>query len=81
MFDWHPVTIPVLVGRKLIAIYDDGSGAVLLYRHDGGYIDAEGTDCDDNWFRLYCGQWAYLPLGFEFWCERGNEPMTLKEAA
>ncbi len=62
------------VGSKFVLLYDDGSGASLYFRHDSGYIDADGDECDaldEN------RMWAYLPAGFEFWCEGACEPITL----
>ena len=64
---WHGKDRRPDVGRKFVALYDDGSGAALLYRHDDGFIDSDGDDyqalkdCYD-W-------WAYLPDDFEFRCE------------
>lgn len=65
---------PPEVGSKFVALYDDGSGAGLYFRHDGGYISAEGEEAD-----VLSGveAWAYLPAGFEFWCEGISEPVTL----
>ncbi len=63
-------------GHKIITLHDDGSGAALLFVHDGGVIDSDGDDYDtigspQTW-------WAYLPDEFEFWCEGlPEEPVTL----
>lgn len=72
---WHPVSELPDVGRKFIALYDDGSGALMAWRHDGGFIDQEGEEFDvlKNFDR-----WSYLPNDLEFWCEvRAEDPMTL----
>jgi hypothetical protein len=58
-------------GRKIVALYDDGSGGQLFFAHEGGLIDADGHDRDDldNF-----SAWAYLPPGFKLWCElRGDD--------
>lgn len=48
MTEWHifPVDKPD-VGRKFIAVYNDGSGAQLFYAFDGGYLDVGGDEYDD----------------------------------
>lgn len=63
-------------GHKIITLHDDGSGAALLFVYDGGVIDSDGGDytkigSPQTW-------WAYLPDGFELWCEGISEdPVTL----
>lgn len=73
---WRPIDQAPDLGRKIVALYDDGSGASMFWRHDGGYIDAYG----DEWGELpdHYALWTYLPDSFQFWCEyRSDEPMTL----
>jgi hypothetical protein len=71
------------VGRKFIALWDDGSGAALLYRHDDGFIDSDGDD--STVLSTSLDRWAYLPDDFEFRCELvaepGEAPMSLTVAA
>lgn len=68
-------TLPDL-GRKFIAIYNDGSGANLFFRYDEGCLDQEGEEGPTDWDAYGC--WAYLPDGLKFWCELWeDEPMTL----
>jgi len=73
---WHKLDTLPDVGRKFIALFNDGSGAVMFWRHDGGYIDSDGDDClfeVDQYDR-----WAYLPDELEFHCEvRSEDPMSL----
>lgn len=63
------------IGKRFIALYNDGSGAKLFFRSIKGYLDAEGDKnypddfLDDYWY------WAYLPNNFKFFCEeRSEEP-------
>jgi len=64
------------VGCKFIALYSDGSGATMFFRHDGGFIDCEGDDygaMSDSY-----DLWTELPQDKEFYCEiRSPDPMTL----
>lgn len=77
---WHPITERPESGRKIIALYNDGSGAEMLYVYDGGVIDNDGDDyygAMPDWFEENFDLWAYLP-DKEFWCEaRAEDPMTL----
>ena len=75
---WQTMDTAPEVGSKFIALYNDGSGAVMFYRHDDGYIDHEGADRTSVDFSKF-GKWAYLPAGFELWCEMGVEPIELPE--
>ncbi|MBO4228036.1 hypothetical protein [Bradyrhizobium neotropicale] len=73
---WHTMDKLPEVGRKFICLYNDGSGAVMFWRHDDGYIDQEGDDCRLEPSKY--DRWAYLPDELEFWCEtRAEDPMTL----
>jgi hypothetical protein len=71
-FQWRKKDEQTDVGRKFIALWDDGSGAALLYRHDDGFIDSDG----DDYSRMHDGMgiWAYLPDDIEFHCELVSEP-------
>jgi hypothetical protein len=63
-------------GCKFIALYNDGSGSGLFFRHDDGFIDEDGDDRIE--LSEGYGLWTELPLGFKFWCEgRSEEPMEL----
>jgi hypothetical protein len=69
-------------GRKVVMIYNDGSGAVLLWRYDDGFIDADGDDLGTEWWHANVGAWIYLPDEVDFWCEvRAEDPMTLRAPA
>lgn len=77
MTHWKPlVEDPPPSGCKFIALYSDGSGSGMFWRHDDGYIDCEGdeyTTLSDNY-----DLWTELPQDKEFWCElRSEEPMSL----
>ncbi len=77
MTDWRSLEgDPPQVGQKFIVLYNDGSGAAMFWRHDGGYIDSDG----DEYEELSEGYdlWAELPQDKEFWCEvRSEDPMSL----
>jgi hypothetical protein len=64
---WHSFADEPKVGRRIVAIYNDGSGAVLLYRTGQAYIDEDGCEKDvmGNGFSM----WAYLPANVKLWCE------------
>ncbi len=64
---WFKMDVLPEVGRKFIALYNDGSGACMFWRHDDGFIDQDG----DESAALGEGydRWAYLPDELEFWCE------------
>lgn len=77
-WDTHPSS-----GRKIVALFNDGSGATLFWVHDDGVIDCEGLDMWGGWesgtLSDRYSMWAYLPDTFEFFCEqRSGDPMTLK---
>ena len=56
------------VGKKIVAFFDDGSGADLYYRHeDGTYIDAEAIEgYSTSLTGLGYSTWDYLPDDFIF---------------
>jgi len=67
--------------RKIVALYNDGSGANLFYVTDfGELIDSDGesaNNLDDGGY----GLWAYIPDAHRLWCEwRADEPMILPSA-
>lgn len=74
---WRRVDALPDVGRKFICLWNDGSGAVMYWRHDHGYIDQEGDEFNEiDWLKI--DRWAYLPQDLEFWCEtRAEDPMAL----
>jgi hypothetical protein len=75
---WHPVTELPEEGRKVVAIYSDGSGAPLLWKHDYGFLDQEGDEVSHDWFYGNVSVWSYLPDSVEFWCENlAEDPITL----
>ena len=78
MADWKPLAEdPPPVGCRFIALYNDGSGSSMFWRHDYGYIDCEGGEYEELPSESY-DLWIELPDGKEFWCEvRSDEPMSL----
>lgn len=62
--DWHPITDKPASGKRIVALYNDGSGSTLFLVHDHGVIDSDGDEYSglsaDN-YEL----WAYLPDTFE----------------
>ena len=77
---WRPANVAPEAGRKIVAIYEDGSGAELFWAHDDGLISDDGDEYGRE--RLTDGPfsiWAYLPDGHDLWCERrAEDPMTLR---
>lgn len=71
------------IGRKFVALYSDGSGAAMFWRHDAGFIDQDGNEWSENdhWetaWKVNYDRWAYLPADLGFWCEvRADDPMSL----
>lgn len=65
------------VGRKFIALFNDGSGAGMFWRYDDGFIDQDGND--EATLGSSYDRWAYLPDDLEFWCETvAEDPMVLR---
>ena len=65
------------IGRRHVRLYEDGSGAVLLVRHDTGLLDAEGCDFEPH-SNYPLGLWAYTPNGFRLWAEdHGDNRLTV----
>jgi hypothetical protein len=68
-------------GRTIMtkALFDDGSGSTMYWRHDDGFIDSDGgeyTELPDHY-----SLWTELPEGITFWCEdRSEDPMTLRQS-
>jgi hypothetical protein len=65
--DWHPRDEKPESGRRIVALFNDGSGARLLWVHDHGMMDNDGDESEAIG-KDYC-QWAYLPDGFRIWIE------------
>ncbi len=67
---------PPPVGCRFVALYNDGSGSEMFWRHDHGFIDCEGDEYEEmsEGYDL----WTELPQAKKFWCEhRSDDPMTL----
>lgn len=54
-------------GQRIVALYSDGSGAVLFLTHDGGAIDADGDEWPGRIDEF--SHWALLPEGIELFFE------------
>jgi hypothetical protein len=78
---WRLVAERPAYGRKIIALFDDGSGANLFFTHEDGLIDAEGTEYGWTYLEDSHIEWTYLPDGFRLWCEdRDEDPFTFPAA-
>jgi hypothetical protein len=72
-------------GTRIIAPYNDGSGAKLfavVEDDEGGIqlIDSDGDEYDADYLTggERFGLWACLPEGSKLWCElTSNEPINL----
>jgi hypothetical protein len=76
---WHTFADKPETGRKIVALYDDGSGAAMFFVHDDGFIDQDGDELPNVGS---CDRWAYLPDELEFWCEtRAEDPVIFSRPA
>jgi hypothetical protein len=68
---WNAMNVKPESGRRIVCLFDDGSGANVFLTHDGGRLDEHGVeDSYDGYNR-----WAYLPDDFRLWFE-DDEPLT-----
>jgi hypothetical protein len=66
------------IGSKFVALYSDGSGAVMLWRHDAGFLDLDGYEWHGSEIDDVFDLWMTLPDSKQFFCEtRGEDLMTL----
>lgn len=75
---WHSVEDEQpKVGSRFACLWNDGSGSIMYWRHDHGYIDQDGDEITEiDWCKI--DRWAYLPSDFSLWCEtRAEDPMSL----
>jgi hypothetical protein len=62
-------------GRRVVILYEDGSGAFIGYWTGETLLDHDGED--HGWREEPGAMWAYLPKGFTLWCEdRQDDPFT-----
>ena len=63
---WNGMDVKPESGRRIIAIFDDGSGSKMLLVHDDGFLDTDGDDAslEEGYFL-----WAYLPDDLKLWFE------------
>ena len=75
---WHSVAERPDVGKRIIAPYNDGSGAAMFLVADGCLVDPDGGEYPADYLEDHeaFGQWAYLPDGVTLWFEgrEGGEP-------
>lgn len=62
--DWHPITEKPESGTRIVALYNDGSGAALFLVHDHGVTDHDGDEYSGVTAENF-DRWAYLPNDFE----------------
>jgi hypothetical protein len=68
---WHDRSDKPESGRRIVALFSDGSGATLFWVHDHGLMDQDGEDREilgKNYER-----WAYLPDDYRTWIEDNLE--------
>lgn len=76
---WHWCdTVRPDEGRRVIILYEDGSGAFMGYWTGETLIDQDGEDY--GWREEPGAMWAYLPKGYSLWCEtRAEDPFTFPD--
>jgi hypothetical protein len=62
---------------RIVALYDDGSGAHLFYFDGHQFHDEDGAVRDglENSFSM----WAYAPEGTRLWCELCDDPVDFHQ--
>lgn len=72
--EWHHQTTRPEEMRRIVMLMSDGSGATLCFWTGETLFDQDG---DERPWPDVDTQWAYLPKGFELWCENVEDsPMT-----
>jgi len=66
--EWHPVTEAPDPGRRVVALFNDASGAQLFWVHDHGLMDNDGQEGDKLCEKSFA-LWAYLPDDYRIWIE------------
>lgn len=64
---WKPRTEKPDSGSRIVALFDDCSGATMFFVHDHGMIENDGEEHETlpKQFNL----WAYLPSDYRLWIE------------
>jgi len=66
-------------GRRVVTLFEDGSGATIGYWTGTEVLDHDGIE--EAWRDAPGAMWAYLPEGYELWCEnRIDDPFTFPPA-
>lgn len=72
---WHWSEEQPRPNSRIVMLYEDGSGAFLGFWTGETLFDPDGDDY--GWRDEPGAMWAYLPAGFDLWCEnRADDPMT-----
>ena len=71
---WHSVIEKPEAGRRIVAVYADGSGASMFLVTEEGCLGAEDGELhDENLFEYGYIEWAYLPEYRRLWFEGSND--------
>lgn len=71
---WNTFETLPEVGRKFIALFDDGSGSEMFFRTEDDAINESGHEYGLDFHNF--SHWSYLPDGFKFWCESHGRPLA-----
>lgn len=78
---WYGMAIIPAPMRRIIMLYDDGSGARMFFHTaDGQLFDGE-DGCEYEWLTRddFC-RWTYLPSDYRMWVEDlAEDPMTFPD--
>lgn len=69
---WNDLTVKPECGKRIVALFNDGSGASLFWVHDHGLMNNDGDEGAVLSAKDYC-LWAYLPDDFRIWIEDNLE--------
>lgn len=74
---WQPWTKPPKPFRRIVALYNDGSGARIYFYAGDGQLFCGEDGCEYDWNDVdNLIQWSYLPAGYRLWVEVCADPMT-----
>lgn len=70
---WHTTKVLPARGRRIIALYNDGSaGNVFYVEEDGTLLNERGSDDIGGSFEATYSHWTYLPAGYHLFFERSD---------
>lgn len=61
---WHDTKKRPKAGRRVVALYEDGSGAQLFFVQHHTMLEQDG-DTDTEKLEKHFTRWAYLPEDFK----------------